>query len=126
MTAPLNETRCPLCGGDNGCAPATSGTFETPCWCTSADFPPELLEHIAAADRGRSCLCARCASAAVQSGAQDDDLNLDSNSGSGPATASDGMTSHTASRSESGRRDAGSNNPRSSNPRSERSNDGRT
>lgn len=65
MIEPLPETRCPLCGGDNGCAPAASGTFETPCWCTTADFPPELLERIAAADRGRSCLCARCAARAV-------------------------------------------------------------
>ena len=60
-----DETRCPLCGGDNGCAPVASGSFETPCWCATADFPPELLERIAAADRGRSCLCARCATAAA-------------------------------------------------------------
>lgn len=65
MVEPLTETCCPLCGGDNGCAPAASGTFETPCWCMTADFPPELLERIAAADRGRSCLCARCAAGAT-------------------------------------------------------------
>lgn len=67
MTVPAREFRCPLCGGDNGCAPASSGSFETPCWCTTAEFPPELLEQLAAADRRRSCLCARCARAALAS-----------------------------------------------------------
>lgn len=58
---PRSELRCPLCGAENSCAPAASGSFETPCWCSTVDFPPELLETLAAADRGRSCLCARCA-----------------------------------------------------------------
>lgn len=63
---PLPETRCPLCGGPNGCAPAASGRFDTPCWCRDAAFSAELLARVAPAQRGRACICARCAAAAAQ------------------------------------------------------------
>jgi len=56
---PAPRTRCPLCGGPNACAPAASGTFETPCWCADARFAPALL---AALPRGgeAACVCAAC------------------------------------------------------------------
>ncbi len=60
---PAPEFRCPICGGESQCMPAVTGTFETPCWCATTDFPAELLDRIDIADRGRSCVCQRCAGA---------------------------------------------------------------
>jgi len=54
---------CPLCGGPNGCAPAQSGTFESPCWCATATFERELLDRVPLSLRGTACICARCAGA---------------------------------------------------------------
>ena len=58
---PLQATACPLCGGPNGCAPAVSGTFDSPCWCTTVRIPAEVLAHIPAAQRGLACVCRACA-----------------------------------------------------------------
>lgn len=58
---PLPAHSCPLCGGPNGCAAAAQGTFDTPCWCTQARFSAELLARVPPADRGRACICSRCA-----------------------------------------------------------------
>ncbi|MFO1304418.1 MAG: cysteine-rich CWC family protein [Burkholderiales bacterium] len=55
---PLPELRCPLCGEPNACAPARSGSFDTPCWCASVRFDPAAL---AAAAGKPGCLCAKCA-----------------------------------------------------------------
>lgn len=63
MKTPHPETRCPLCHGDNGCAPAASGSFETPCWCTGLRIDPHVLARIPAEARGVACLCRRCAGA---------------------------------------------------------------
>jgi putative acetyltransferase len=63
--APLANDRCPLCGGDNACAPARTGSFETPCWCASASFDDALLARVPAEARGRACLCAACAAGAA-------------------------------------------------------------
>lgn len=52
---------CPLCGESNGCAPAQSGSFETPCWCNEVTIDPAALARVPAAQRNESCLCARCA-----------------------------------------------------------------
>ncbi|WP_310461318.1 cysteine-rich CWC family protein [Sphaerotilus sp.] len=61
--APLPATGCPLCGGPNGCAPALSGSFDSPCWCTTVQIPSELLARVPAAQRGLACICRRCAEA---------------------------------------------------------------
>ena len=53
---------CPLCGGSNNCAPASSGGFEDACWCETASFGTELLARLPLACRGVSCICAACAS----------------------------------------------------------------
>lgn len=58
---PLAEHRCPLCGQPNGCAAASSGRFDTPCWCSNATFTPTLLALVPAAQRGRACICKSCA-----------------------------------------------------------------
>jgi hypothetical protein len=55
---PLPNLTCPLCGEPNACAPAKSGSFDTPCWCTSVRFDPAAL---AAANGRQGCLCAKCA-----------------------------------------------------------------
>jgi hypothetical protein len=60
---PIRATRCPLCGGDNACAPATDGTFERRCWCEDASFDRALLDRIPAAAGGRACVCRSCAAA---------------------------------------------------------------
>jgi hypothetical protein len=62
---PLAAPTCPLCGGPNGCAPARSGTFDSPCWCTTATFDREQLARVPPALRGVACICARCAGVAT-------------------------------------------------------------
>ena len=59
--APLPATACPLCGGPSGCAPAVSGSFDSPCWCTTVRIPAEVLVRIPAAQRGLACVCRQCA-----------------------------------------------------------------
>lgn len=58
---------CPLCGGPNACAPAVSGSLDTPCWCRQATFSQALLERVPAEQRGLACICARCAGFHVDS-----------------------------------------------------------
>lgn len=58
---PANEPRCPACGGPNACAPATSGRFDTPCWCTGVTVSPAAVAALPEEQRGRACLCRRCA-----------------------------------------------------------------
>ncbi|MEW9900573.1 cysteine-rich CWC family protein [Chitinivorax sp. PXF-14] len=60
MTPKPNST-CPLCYGPNQCAPARSGSFDTPCWCTDALIDPLALALVPDAQRGEACLCPRCA-----------------------------------------------------------------
>lgn len=66
---PLPHRHCPLCGGDNACAPAASGSFATPCWCRAVTMPPELLARVPEAERLRSCICPRCAGAGAPAAA---------------------------------------------------------
>ena len=61
---PLNPTRCPLCGGDNACGALTDPRSAT-CWCQSAEFGKDLIARVPAGARGKACICARCANAAV-------------------------------------------------------------
>ncbi|HUP07304.1 MAG TPA: cysteine-rich CWC family protein [Caldimonas sp.] len=56
---PAPRTRCPLCGGPNGCAPAASGSFQSPCWCAGVRVPPALLARHPGGD-APSCWCASC------------------------------------------------------------------
>lgn len=60
-TTPLPEVHCPLCGGPNGCVPASSGSFAGACWCKDVTFSPELLARVPEAARQRACICRRCA-----------------------------------------------------------------
>lgn len=58
---PLANTRCPLCGADNQCAPARCGSFEVECWCRTVQIAPQVLAQIPEQQRGLACLCPRCA-----------------------------------------------------------------
>jgi hypothetical protein len=62
MEAKANHT-CPLCGGPNECAPARSGSLDTPCWCRTITISDDALARVPAARRNESCLCRRCAEA---------------------------------------------------------------
>jgi len=64
-TRPLDRLHCPLCGLPNECGPAQSGTFDTPCWCTAVEFNAEALAALPAEERGRACICFRCATGAA-------------------------------------------------------------
>jgi hypothetical protein len=58
---PTPSLACPLCGGENACAPARSGRFDAACWCEEASFGAALLGRIPEALRGVACVCATCA-----------------------------------------------------------------
>ncbi|HET9644361.1 MAG TPA: cysteine-rich CWC family protein [Burkholderiaceae bacterium] len=58
---PLPHRRCPLCGEDNRCAPAASGSFAEGCWCAAVKIAGEVLRRIPQAHRDRTCICPRCA-----------------------------------------------------------------
>lgn len=60
---PAPNHHCPLCGGPNACAPASCGSFDTPCWCQHASFPAALLACVTGPDGAASCICAACAAA---------------------------------------------------------------
>ncbi|MDR1967242.1 MAG: cysteine-rich CWC family protein [Burkholderiaceae bacterium] len=68
MNTPIDPSRCPLCGGPNGCpmtgAPAPGATRQ-PCWCAQTSFAPSLLERVPENARRKACICAACASTAV-------------------------------------------------------------
>ncbi len=61
LPAPLPEHRCPLCGGENDCAAARTGSLDAPCWCREVVIGPDTLARVPAAQRNRACLCKRCA-----------------------------------------------------------------
>ncbi|HEY1229204.1 MAG TPA: cysteine-rich CWC family protein [Ramlibacter sp.] len=64
-----DPSRCPLCGGPNGCAMETqrrTGEPQPPCWCTRAAFTPDLLSRVPMAARDRACVCAACAAPAAR------------------------------------------------------------
>jgi hypothetical protein len=60
LTSPEAQ-RCPLCGGWNQCAPASSGSLEGECWCRTARIAPEVLARVPAGLRMKACLCPACA-----------------------------------------------------------------
>ena len=61
---PLSDTsRCPLCGGANGCAMVAeqaTGEAQPDCWCVSARFSADLLARLPAGAVDAACICARC------------------------------------------------------------------
>lgn len=57
----LPETRCPLCGGANQCAPAQTGKLDVECWCSTAAISPQALARVPADKINKACLCPRCA-----------------------------------------------------------------
>ncbi|MDH4096051.1 MAG: cysteine-rich CWC family protein [Betaproteobacteria bacterium] len=57
---PQPHPSCPVCGGPNECAAASSGSFTTPCWCVEVQVGPDALAPVPAHDRGRACLCRGC------------------------------------------------------------------
>ena len=61
-TRPIPAVTCPLCGGANECAAASSGSFDTPCWCRAATFSAELVVRVPEPQRGLACICRHCAS----------------------------------------------------------------
>ena len=60
---PIPAVTCPLCGAANDCAAASSGSFDTPCWCRAATFSTELIARVPEPQRGLACICRQCASA---------------------------------------------------------------
>jgi hypothetical protein len=59
---PLPNLHCPRCGKPNQCAPAKSGSFDTPCWCTNITVNPDVIATLGG--RRDACLCHECAQAA--------------------------------------------------------------
>jgi len=65
-TTPLCDAaacRCPLCGQPNACIAATTGSFESACWCTQVQFSASVLARVPVDARGRACICQACAKA---------------------------------------------------------------
>jgi hypothetical protein len=58
---PLRNLHCPICGAANECAAASTGSFDTPCWCANVTINEETLAQIPPDQRGLACLCPRCA-----------------------------------------------------------------
>ncbi|MDO6442312.1 MULTISPECIES: cysteine-rich CWC family protein [unclassified Marinobacter] len=52
---------CPLCGGDNQCARATTADVAAPCWCFNATVSKHALARVPAEKANKVCLCPRCA-----------------------------------------------------------------
>jgi hypothetical protein len=57
----LPSLRCPLCGEENDCAAARTGSFEAPCWCREVVIDRQALARVPQEQRDRACLCRRCA-----------------------------------------------------------------
>lgn len=66
--APLDASRCPLCGGPNGCAmeaERATGQPQPPCWCLDLDFSADLLARVPPALKDRACICPACRAASA-------------------------------------------------------------
>ncbi|MBN1610925.1 MAG: cysteine-rich CWC family protein [Polyangiaceae bacterium] len=57
-TAPVDPTRCPLCGEDNDCGMVKG---ESTCWCTAVTVPREVSDRISPEAQGVACVCRTCA-----------------------------------------------------------------
>ena len=58
---PIPAVSCPVCGEANHCAPAKSGSFDTPCWCYEVKVPSSALAKVPDELQGKACLCRTCA-----------------------------------------------------------------
>ena len=59
----IDETLCPLCGGDNACLNVQCGGGpENNCWCNSDAyrFPQALLDQVPADRKRKACICKNC------------------------------------------------------------------
>lgn len=64
-TAAPDPSRCPVCGGPNGCAMACGdGAAPLVCWCVGTNVPPALLARVPPVARRKACICATCVAAA--------------------------------------------------------------
>jgi len=64
-SVPSTDLNCPLCAGPNACAPAQSGSFETPCWCKGVTLSAALLARVPEGRAGLSCICPACVAGAA-------------------------------------------------------------
>jgi hypothetical protein len=62
MSAAVDPSRCPLCGGANACGMAAG---QADCWCKSVTIAPEVLARVPPAARDEACICERCATKAA-------------------------------------------------------------
>jgi hypothetical protein len=60
MGSEPDPSRCPLCGGPNGCAVEAGGEAAA-CWCMQVEMGDEVLERVPEPARNRACVCAACA-----------------------------------------------------------------
>ncbi|EFM10433.1 hypothetical protein PaecuDRAFT_2869 [Paenibacillus curdlanolyticus YK9] len=61
-----DETRCPLCGGDNRCGQLIPSTNGEGCWCLRASIPAALLALVPPELTGKACICRSCVETALQ------------------------------------------------------------
>lgn len=62
--APIDETRCPLCGEDNDCLNIKrDGDMKKNCWCNDGriTFPAELIAKVPTQLKHKACICRSCA-----------------------------------------------------------------
>ena len=52
----IDTNQCPLCQQNNFC----EINAETPCWCTTSEVKPELLQKVPQALSLKSCICKKC------------------------------------------------------------------
>jgi hypothetical protein len=62
---PADRPICPSCGEANACASAASGSFDVRCWCQDVVIDAAALARLPADQRGKACLCRRCATGAL-------------------------------------------------------------
>lgn len=60
----IDESRCPLCGGDNVCG-HLAGQEPGTCWCSRTRIPQAALERIPPSKRRQACVCRACAETAA-------------------------------------------------------------
>jgi hypothetical protein len=54
------EAHCALCGEANLCAMA-AGLTDEECWCSQIPFAADAFAQLSPSERGRRCICPRCA-----------------------------------------------------------------
>jgi glutaredoxin len=54
---------CPLCGGQNECALAKTGSLDGQCWCREVKINPAAIARAHEQLHNQSCICMQCAMA---------------------------------------------------------------